>query len=221
MPARTHTTLTPLAAPRGGMPLLAGAVAAAAVIWYFLFAVPGVNFWALIAPATLALGVIGASLVYPDTYRDSPRGWMTHLIVGLVGAGVLYVVFFLGNELVAVIPFMGERQVENVYATKAQANPSLIGALLLFPIGPGEELFWRAWVQRALMWKLGPIRGFWVTLILYAGIHIPSMNLTLLAAATVAGAFWGLMYMRVRHIGPGLVSHAVWDAAVFVWFPFE
>ncbi|MCB2211068.1 CPBP family intramembrane metalloprotease [bacterium] len=213
--------VTPLTPPRGGLVLTWIAVAVAAVIWYFLFAVPGVNFWALIAPATLTLGVIGASIVYPDTYRASGKLWLNYVIVGLVGSAVLYAIFWIGNELVAVLPFMGEQQVENVYSTKAQAAPNLIGTLLLFPIGPGEELFWRAWVQRALMNKYGPQKGFLIATFFYTAIHIPSMNLTLIAAALVAGIFWGLMYMRIGHIGPGLVSHALWDAAVFVWFPFQ
>ncbi|GBE29636.1 CAAX amino terminal protease self- immunity [bacterium BMS3Bbin04] len=205
--------------PHGGLRFTWVAVGVAAVIWYFLFAVPGVNFWGLIAPATLVLGVIGAPLVYRDTFTASGKEWLRYLGLGMAGAVALYVIFWVGNEVVALIPFMGEQQVENVYATKAQASPNLIAALLLFPIGPGEELFWRAWVQRALMAKYGPWKGFAIATFFYIAIHIPSMNLTLLAAAAVAGIFWGLLYMKVGHIGPGLVSHALWDAAVFVWFP--
>lgn len=194
------------------------AVAAAAVVWFFLFAVPGVNFWAVIAPATFVLGG-AALLVYPDTLRAPASRWLVYLAMGTVAAAILYGVFFLGNELAGALPFFGG-QVEHVYATKAQAHPNLIGALLLFPIGPGEELFWRAWVQRALMAKYGRWRGFAITTALYTAIHLPSLNPTLLAAAAAAGIFWGLLYMQVRHIGPGIVSHALWDAAVFVWIPF-
>ncbi len=209
------------AMPLGGLRLTWIAVGVAAVVWYFLFAVPGVNFWALIAAATLVLGVVGAPIVYRDTFHGSVSDWTKYIGLGVAGAVILYGIFWVGNELVAVLPFMGEHEVENVYATKAQANPNLIGALLLFPIGPGEELFWRAWVQRALMVKYGPWKGFLIATFFYIAIHIPSMNVTLLAAAAVAGIFWGLMYMKVRHIGPGLVSHAIWDASVFIWFPFE
>jgi len=206
--------------PRGGWPLLFAALAAAFVVWYFLFAVPGTPFWFVIAPATFVLGG-GALLVYRDTLKASGADWGKYFLIGLIGTVVLYFVFAGGNELVRVLPFLnGGEQVENVYATRAQASPRLIGWLLLLIIGPGEELFWRAWVQRTMMNRFGPWKGFLVTTLLYAAVHFPSLNLTLIGAATVAGIFWGLMYMKVGHIGPGLVSHALWDAAVFVWFPF-
>lgn len=206
-------------APRGGMTALTGAVVLAAIIWFFLFAVPGTPFWVVIAAATFVLG--GSTLyVYPDTLRDSGRRWLLHLLRGIAAAAILYVVFYVGNEFVRVLLPTGGEQVANVYATKAQASPRTIGLLLLLIIGPGEELFWRGWVQRGLMRRLGRGRGFVVATLLYIVIHVPSLNLTLVGAAAVAGIFWGLMYLKYDHIGPGLISHALWDVAVFVLFPF-
>lgn len=212
-------TMVPTRQPRGGLPVLAVALIAAATAWFFLFAVPGVPFWKVISGATLLLGVFGANWAYPDTLAAPVQRWGVYLLLGVLAAAVLYAVFALGHRVALLFPF-GAAQVEGVYATRAQASPGVIGALLLFPIGPGEELFWRAWVQRALMQRFGPWRGFTVTLLLYTAIHLPSLNLTLIAAAAVAGAFWGLLYMVVGHVGPGVISHALWDAAAFVWFPF-
>jgi len=206
--------------PRGGLPLLSGAILAAFVIWYFLFAVAGTPFWVVIAAATFVLGG-GTLIVYRDTLNGARRTWTAFAILGVVSAVLLYGIFAIGNEAVRAILATGAQQVENVYATKAQAQPMLIGLLLLFIIGPGEELFWRGWVQRSLMAKLGPFRGFVVTTLIYIAIHIPAMNLTLVGASAVAGAFWGWMYLRYNHIGPGLVSHALWDVSVFILFPFQ
>lgn len=214
------TLLNDTRMPRGGWPLVMAAVAAAFVIWFFLFAVPGTPFWAVIAPATFVLGG-SAVLVYPDTFRASGKEWMKYILIGIAGAVVLYFIFAVGNQVVRMIPFLnGGKEVANVYATKAQAAPGLIGSLLLFPIGPGEELFWRAWVQRLMMKKFGAWKGFAFTTILYAAVHFASLNFTLIGAATIAGIFWGIMYIKVGHVGPGVVSHALWDAAVFIWFPF-
>jgi len=44
-------------------------------------------------------------------------------------------------------------QIENVYATKNQADAILIGLALLFWIGPSEEIFWRAFAQNMLSKK--------------------------------------------------------------------
>ncbi|MBD3166982.1 CPBP family intramembrane metalloprotease [bacterium] len=207
------------AQPRGGLGLLFTAVAVAAVVWFFLFAVPGTPFWIVIAAATLVLGG-AAFVIFPDTLIDSSPHWVRHVVIGALSAAVLYGIFWFGNWVISHVPF-GPEQVERVYGTKSQLDNRIIGGLLLFPIGPGEELFWRAWVQRVLMIKLGPWKGFWIALALYAGVHVPSLNPTLILAATLAGGFWALMYMRYGHIGPGLVSHALWDAAIFVWFPIE
>ena len=206
--------------PRGGWPFLSITIAAAFVIWFFLFAVPGTPFWGVIAPATFVLGGL-AVLLYPDTFKASTKQWMVYILLGVAGAVVLYFIFYIGNEVVRVLPFLnGGQEVENVYATKAQAAPNLIGALLLFPIGPGEELFWRAYVQRMLMKRYGAWKGFFITTLLYAAVHFSSLNITLIGAAIVAGIFWGILYIKVGHVGPGVVSHALWDAAVFIWFPF-
>jgi membrane protease YdiL (CAAX protease family) len=43
----------------------------------------------------------------------------------------------------------------------------------------------------------------------------------LLAAAALCGLFWGAMLLRYRSVWPGLISHALWDVAAFVLFPFH
>ena len=42
----------------------------------------------------------------------------------------------------------------------------------------------------------------------------------LLMAALVAGIVWGGLYrLFPQRLGAIIVSHAVWDVAVFIWFP--
>ncbi len=210
--------------PFSGLSLLGGTVALAAVVWFFLFVViqTGPAYWILMSSTTLVLGGFTIA-VYRDTLQASPVNWLKYIGQGLVAAAVLYGVFFLGNILVEKLTLLmpkGPEDIQNVYASGHGIPPKILMLILLFIIGPGEELFWRGFVQRTLMIRLGTWKGFWFTLVLYTAIHLPAMNLPLLGAAAVAGAFWGLMYIKLRHIGPGLVSHAVWDAAVFVWFPF-
>ncbi len=203
--------------PHGGLPLLIITLLIAAVVWFFLFAVPGTPFWVVISAATFTLGAT-AVVAYPDTFSGDAKSWLMFTVYGIISAAVLYLIFYVGNIIVSYLPF-GPDQVEAVYGTKSQAEGKTILGLLLFPVGPGEELFWRSLVQRHLMQKLGTWKGFGLSLLLYAGVHIPSMNLTLLAAATIAGAVWGLMYIYFKHVGPGIISHAAWDAAIFILFP--
>lgn len=87
-------------------------------------------------------------------------------------------------------------------------------------IGPAEEIFWRGYVQRTFSAKWGPVSGFIAATAVYSLVHVGSCNFMLVMAALVAGGFWGLAYrFRPDRLGALVVSHAVWDAAVFVWFP--
>ena len=68
--------------------------------------------------------------------------------------------------------------------------------------------------------KWGPVSGFIAATAVYSLVHVGSCNFMLVMAALVAGGFWGLAYrFRPDRLGALVVSHAVWDAAVFVWFP--
>ena len=98
-------------------------------------------------------------------------------------------------------------------------HPALVGGLLLFPIGPGEELYWRGFLQERLMLKYGSFRGWLLGAFFYAFVHIWSFNFMLIGAAAVAGAFWGLLYWRWQHLAPVVVSHSLWSAFIFAVAP--
>ena len=105
------------------------------------------------------------------------------------------------------------------------AKVPVIAVLLLFLIGPAEELFWRGYVQRTMTRlfqdrKWGADLAFILTACIYALVHIWSFNFMLIMAALVAGLVWGLIYRICPKALPALiVSHALWDALVFVILP--
>ena len=83
-----------------------------------------------------------------------------------------------------------------------------------------QELFWRGYVQSTLSAKWNPDKGAAVTLAAYTLVHLPSLNFMLIAAAFTAGLVWGLLYrFWPERLWALVISHALWDAAVFVWFP--
>ena len=62
--------------------------------------------------------------------------------------------------------------------------------------------------------------AFAVTTAIYALVHIWSFNFMLVMAALVAGLVWGFLYRLDPKLLPALIlSHALWDALVFVWMP--
>lgn len=138
--------------------------------------------------------------------------------VGL--AVVLWGVFWLGDKASAWLFDFARPQVELIYGMKTGENPWLLSILLLILIGPAEEIFWRGYVQNALSKRWSPNVGFIVTTLVYALVHIWSFNFMLVMAALVVGAIWGLAYrLYPQKLGALIVSHAVWDVAVFVVFP--
>ena len=60
-----------------------------------------------------------------------------------------------------------------------------------------------------------------VATLCYTLVHVWSGNLMLLLAAAACGFCWGLLYCLLPKRLPALIlSHALWDAAAFVFFPF-
>jgi membrane protease YdiL (CAAX protease family) len=74
-------------------------------------------------------------------------------------------------------------------------------------------------MQARLMRQLGDYSGYAVTTMIYAGVHIFSLNLILALAALVAGAFWGALYIWRRDLLLLIVSHAFWGAFIFAIAP--
>jgi hypothetical protein len=195
----------------------------AAVAWCVMFSPwtkQYVNFWAAmsVSAAILTTGtLIGYRRELARIFRLRP----SHLAIGLASVPLLYGVFWLGNFAATQLFSFARPGVEGVYATSAQAPGWVIALLLLLLIGPAEEVFWRGYMLDWLLRRHRP----WVALTIGAGIytlvHIWSFNLMLIAAAAVAGLFWSLMYLRYRNLWPGIISHALWDALIFVWLPIS
>ena len=160
-------------------------------------------------------------VIMGDRNRNIVKEYNGKNIAGGVGlAVVLWGVFWLGDKASAWLFDFARPQVELIYGMKTGENPWLLSVLLLILIGPAEEIFWRGYVQNALSKRWSPNVGFIVTTLVYALVHIWSFNFMLVMAALVVGAIWGLAYrLYPQKLGALIVSHAVWDVAVFVVFP--
>jgi membrane protease YdiL (CAAX protease family) len=75
-------------------------------------------------------------------------------------------------------------------------------------------------VQQKLSDRWNADKGFAVATLIYALVHAGSCNFMLTMAALVAGAVWGLLYRYYpQRFTAIIISHALWDVAVFIWFP--
>jgi membrane protease YdiL (CAAX protease family) len=143
------------------------------------------------------------------------------IIWGILSAAVLYAVFFVGNRLSrAILPFAGSG-ISGVYGFKAAASTFRIACLIALFIGPGEELFWRGFLQRRWQNRFGRLPGFLMSAALYTLVHAGSGNPILILSAAVCGIFWGALYLRTGSVLLVAVSHTIWDLAVFLILPFH
>ncbi len=93
--------------------------------------------------------------------------------------------------------------------------------LLFFVTGPGEEIFWRGFLQQQLQNRAGTGWGYVAATLVYGGVHVFSGNVMLILAALVAGAFWGAMYAWKRDLAAVIVSHSFWSAFIFAVIPIR
>lgn len=140
---------------------------------------------------------------------------------GILSALILYGIFWVGGHFLrAVFPGSGEL-ISAVYATKAAVPPWVIALLLIFVIGPAEEIFWRGLVQKHLMAATSPGFGLLAGALIYTLVHLWAKNGVLLLAAFVCGLAWGWQYMKNRTLTGVIISHVLWDVAVFIIAPLH
>ena len=203
------------------------AVLTAALLWFYMFS-PWTggwpNFWVVMSCSAVILTTLGLSFT-PDRKEllkiEKPA---LQLLGGIVIAFALWGIFWIGDKVSSWMFTFARPEVDSVYAMKTGLPAWLIAVLLLCLIGPAEELFWRGYVQRTMSRILGgknpEDKAFIITAVIYALVHIWSFNFMLIMAALVAGLVWGLIYrLRPQALPALIISHALWDALVFVLLP--
>ncbi|MCK7499472.1 MAG: CPBP family intramembrane metalloprotease [Comamonadaceae bacterium] len=201
-----------------------GLVAAALFIALFRLGRLGpLDFWAWLALNILVL--LGLAFLVDRGYArrlggDLRSGLVRKIALGIASAAALYAVFAVGRLFaLRLFPFAA-RGIWDIYALRSEVPLLRVVLLIGLVIGPGEELFWRGFLQERIGATTRPALGFVLTALLYAAVHLASGNIMLVLAAAVCGVFWGALYLRFRSPVLNIVSHTLWDLAVFVFFPF-
>lgn len=212
------------------------------MLWTVMFSpwtAPHLNFWLAMTCSALVLTTLTFCVDGPWWRHLSIEGSMVryvaeNVMLGLVIAIALWCVFWVGDKLSQMMFGFARSQVDGIYGMKEGQNGTVISLLLLFIIGPAEEIFWRNYIQRRLAghlasWPDYSLLGlkldarFWAMLVgvaAYTLVHLFSFNFMLIMAAMVCGLAWGgLFWLFPKRLPAIIVSHALWDAAVFIWFP--
>ncbi|WP_238917549.1 type II CAAX endopeptidase family protein [Clostridium sp. YIM B02555] len=189
----------------------------ATILWFVIFVVKPFNFWIEMSASILALVMI--ALFSDKNLISFSNIKLRHILIGIISAIILYFVFYAGNIISGYLFPFKDAQISLVYSNRAQGSSLFIGILLLFIIGPGEEIYWRGFIQKNLTKKFGENKGYILATLLYSGVHIITFNFMLVIAALVCGIYWGWIYKKEKSLVPIIISHAIWDFTVFVLFP--
>lgn len=190
-------------------------------LWMMMFSpftAPYFNFWLMMTIAALSLSTC-ATIFMPKWWRQLNFS-LSNILLGILIAAILWAFFWIGDKIASFLFSTARPEINAIYGIKEGVSSAILSLLLLFVIGPAEEIFWRGFVQERLSMRWGRNRGFFIATALYTSVHLASCNFMLIMAALVAGAFWGLVYRFFpQRFTAIILSHALWDAAVFVWFP--
>jgi len=181
------------------------------------------DFWSLFS-ATLLVFLLAALWLEPGfsqliTADFLSRGWRK-VAIGVASAILLYVVFYAGSLILPEIMSGSLAQMALIYDLKSGQSQWRLGIFLALIIGPGEELWWRGFLQRHWSSRLGNWPGLFLVAGLYAAVPLTSRNPVLILAALVCGLVWGYQYLKFKSVLANIVSHILFDLAVFLFFPF-
>ncbi|HUK75650.1 MAG TPA: type II CAAX endopeptidase family protein [Nitrososphaerales archaeon] len=183
------------------------------VVWFFAFQVPVLNFWLRI---TIAAFILLATALAVGREELSLKPTPVGVVVGLVSAVLLYLFFWSGYQVLSGFTQF-TATISSVYSLKGAEPTSFIATVLLFPIGPTEEIYWRGFIQHALSKRLSTRSSIVLTSAIYGSLHIPTLNPSLIFVAFIGGLVWGYVYHRWG-LAASMVSHVLWDEMIFVFF---
>ncbi|WP_462409075.1 lysostaphin resistance A-like protein [Neobacillus sp. Marseille-QA0830] len=151
---------------------------------------------------------------------DDQLSFFRYFLHGLISGLLLYFLFWLGIKVMHMIHLPITRDIQHLYRSYA---PSIFWEYfaLILVAAPGEELFWRGFVQKKLMNFFTPGWGIVIGSVLYTSVHLYSGSILLMLAAFLSGLAWGFLYYWKSSMPLSIVSHIVFDIMIFIILPLN
>ena len=174
-------------------------------------------FWYIFSGSILIL-IIYAAILQDNV--DDKASLSKYLIIGIMSGALLYVIFWLGDQFFAILNLPFNNSISKLYHWFA---PSLFWHYLaLFLIAaPGEELFWRGFIQKRLAKYLKPSWSIVTGALLYASANSYAGSFLLVLASFISGLAWGFLYWWKRSMPLVIVSHITFDILIFTILPLS
>ncbi|MEH7378698.1 CPBP family intramembrane glutamic endopeptidase [Neobacillus drentensis] len=173
-------------------------------------------FWYIFSGSVL---VLIAYSTFQDEVDDEVS-FIQFILLGSISGFLLYFVFRAGIWGMEILQLPIGTSIKNLYYWYA---PSLFWQYLALVLvaAPGEELFWRGFIQKRLSKYLNPVVSILSASTLYASVHIYSGSFLLVLAAFISGFVWGYLYFLKKSMPLVIVSHIIFDLLIFIILPFK
>jgi membrane protease YdiL (CAAX protease family) len=173
-------------------------------------------FWYIFSGSLLSL-ILYVKLLDDDDKKDS---FINYIALGSISGFALYVVFWAGLQTLHFFHLPVFQSVKNLYRSYAPTFFWQYLALLLIA-APGEEIFWRGFVQKRLTRYMGTLGSIITAALLYSLVQFYSGAFMLVFAAFLSGLVWGFLYSWKKSIPLVIVSHLIFDLMLFIILPLK
>ena len=152
---------------------------------------------------------------------DDELSLAKYLFYGIISGVILYTVFWLAYFLMETFQLTSFlRQVEHLYRTFSPQHIWHYIVLVLIII-PGEEFFFRGFIQKRLMHHTKMWTSIILSTLLYASVQIYAGSLLLILAAITGGLVWGYLYAKMKSLPLVIISHLVFDLFLLIILPLR
>lgn len=173
-------------------------------------------FWYIFTASMLVL--ISYSIIHEEVEDNAST--LSYFSVGIASGLGLFGIFWLGSSLIDLLNLPFSSQISRLYS---RFSPEIFWQylVLVLIIAPGEEIFWRGFIQKRLNKHFSVKMSIGLSVFLYASVHLYSGEFILVIAAIIAGLAWSILYAWKRSLPLVIVSHIVFDLLMFVFIPLH
>ncbi|WP_019153006.1 CPBP family intramembrane glutamic endopeptidase [Robertmurraya massiliosenegalensis] len=173
-------------------------------------------FWYIFTATMLFL--ISYSIMHEEIEDQVPL--FTYLSLGSLSGVILFACFLLGSLLIDLVNLPFAKEISRLYN---RLSPTVLWhyIVLMLVIIPGEEIFWRGFIQKRIQKAANVTTAVIASSLLYASVHFYSGSFMLPFAALITGVFWGYLYAWKKSLPLVIVSHLIFDLFLFVIYPLN
>ncbi len=197
-------------------------LAVAFLLWFVMFSPitkKHIEFWFMMSISAVIL--ILFSFFQRKDWKEDFNFKLKYLFLGIIFSVILWGVFYLGDFFSSLLFNFSKSQIAEIYSIKTGVNTLKLSLALALLIGPAEEIFWRGFIQNDLSKYFNKSTGFLLATAAYTLVHISSLNFMLIMSSLVCGIFWGFLYKKYNNLWVVIISHSIWDCAIFIYFPIH